>query len=566
MVTWFEHIQLVFDDIELGVEKHVEPIDMYYQHKHGECVRVRTRYVVKVHNFRNSAILKNTDLGVGDEKQKMRWVVKNVSQPAVKIMDNLMIIDNFLRMAHVEDKFLEILNLKQLDLILDALSQPFVVPLQQAAYRTPNIIYPSSSSPPISSSSILERVLLKEEEEQQHPDFNITKKIKNFIRRNEDGSDYNIKFMEENENNMPFINPFRGTQIIENELLANIGEVLMENTLKAILKALAMCYKHYVEQQRVFFLLLVGGLLGFYQNEMLVASEVTFPLLMKWETGDTNRFVKQSFKNQYQWVFFDMVKRTEWVVKTLNSVHDMKLSYDTDTYNIFEMCYFSQEGKNDIGANCILSSMIEACYFQEMEKLPLNKIFVGLEMAPDSKFRKTMTSLRNDKYALETRHATEGRFATHWTSRFERTNGRAQTFRSMETFEHCGLRNLNFAEHREYIAQSMLYQQIYVMARRLKNTLFKFLKNSTDRNTFTQKMQKMMKAYVASQLNGILFLLLRTKIEAASVEELYKDYIANAERDAKYFFDEKLPSKETLRRLFKTFFTGIDDKLAAAAN
>lgn len=68
LMTWFEYIQMVHHDLHEGnirVEYHAEPISLYYQHKAGQCVRLRTKYVVKIYDFDRSTIYKNTDLGQG---------------------------------------------------------------------------------------------------------------------------------------------------------------------------------------------------------------------------------------------------------------------------------------------------------------------------------------------------------------------------------------------------------------------------------------------------------------------------------------------------------------------
>jgi hypothetical protein len=68
LLTWFEYIQMSHHDLHAGnirVEYHAAPIDLYYQHREGECVRVRTKYVIKMYDFDRSTIYKQTDLGSG---------------------------------------------------------------------------------------------------------------------------------------------------------------------------------------------------------------------------------------------------------------------------------------------------------------------------------------------------------------------------------------------------------------------------------------------------------------------------------------------------------------------
>jgi hypothetical protein len=68
LLTWFEHIEMAHDDLHTGnirVEHHAAPIDIYYQHKAGESVCVRTRFVVKIYDFDRSNIHKTTNMGNG---------------------------------------------------------------------------------------------------------------------------------------------------------------------------------------------------------------------------------------------------------------------------------------------------------------------------------------------------------------------------------------------------------------------------------------------------------------------------------------------------------------------
>ena len=68
LLTWFEKIQMAHDDLHPGnirVEHHAAPIDIYYQHKAGESVCVRTRFVVKIYDFDRSNIHKTTNMGNG---------------------------------------------------------------------------------------------------------------------------------------------------------------------------------------------------------------------------------------------------------------------------------------------------------------------------------------------------------------------------------------------------------------------------------------------------------------------------------------------------------------------
>ena len=68
VLTWFERIQMSHHDLHTGnirVEYHAEPIDLYYQHKQGECVHMSTKYVIKMYDFDRSTIYKQTDLGGG---------------------------------------------------------------------------------------------------------------------------------------------------------------------------------------------------------------------------------------------------------------------------------------------------------------------------------------------------------------------------------------------------------------------------------------------------------------------------------------------------------------------
>jgi hypothetical protein len=121
--------------------------------------------------------------------------------------------------------------------------------------------------------------------------------------------------------------------------------------------------------------------------------------------------------------------------------------------------------------------------------------------------------------------------------------------------EKCGPRNIKFGEHFEYIAQSMLYSQINVMTKKLIFT------------TVMATKEDKKKMYAATQLNGILLLLLRATLELKKVplEELYQDYVANAKRDAAKY-RQKEPSTALTARLFRAFYLGINDDLDELAD
>jgi hypothetical protein len=333
----------------------------------------------------------------------------------------------------------------------------------------------------------------------------------------------------------------------------------MRGTLGSLLEAFIICYKYYVNHQKVFYLLVAGGLMGFYQNEMLNACHITSTFIQWAGYPIVRRSQLKTFGIQYQWWLFDMVQRTIHVTDTDDV---LEIPYHTDNTNIFDMCYLSSNtGKME--ANCLLQSMLEAYYFQDVQGLPLDKIKIGLEM--DSKIeeskitQKSLRSLRNDNFSPEARHTLEGRMVTHFSSRIEQNNGSEKKFRSIRRFPQCGPRNLNFAEHSTYIAQTFLYSQFHVMTRRLRNiknnmTVFKS-------NSYAETQIQAYNAYAATHLQAVLFLLMRSSMELTNLDVLRQEYVSNAERDAQSF---KLaqPSQNVMCRLFKTFFMNIDDDLA----
>lgn len=286
---------------------------------------------------------------------------------------------------------------------------------------------------------------------------------------------------------------------------------------------------------------------------MLIASGTTFDLYFRWASGVVKRKAVPGLKDiKYPLVFLDMVQRTVKVIK----IQRTYISYNPDVFNIFDMCHFGEESEQ---ANCVLSSILEGCYFQDVLNYPPENIFVGLETATTNTVQyKSTSSLRNNNFAPpETRHPVEGRHATHWSSRIERRNGTVTVLRSNPKLEKCGPRNLNFADYGDYIAESIFYSQINTMTHRLKGVLKMSLAASKD---------MVVRAYVGTQLHGILFFLLRAILESKKtpLEELYRDYEANARRDA-VVFGQKLPSAATTRQLFQTFYTGINDELVALA-
>ena len=366
-----------------------------------------------------------------------------------------------------------------------------------------------------------------------------------------------IEFMNKSLHKLQYnINPFRVsplTDATKNRVLVRIGDLLMKSTLTSLLQGIVLCYKHYMNTQQVFYLLLTGGLLGFFQNEMLNACGVESPTFIKWVIFRiVPRQTLQTGGKQYQWWFFNMVHRT---FNLADNADVLNVPYDVDTYNIFEMCYLGQpSGK--MKANCVLASMLEAYYFQEVEEVPLHKIFIGLEAPNYLQYLqyKSSTSLRNNNFAPEARHNIEGRYATHWSSKVVEQNGTARIQRKIPEYAMCGPRNLNFVEHGEYIAQSMLYSQIQIMTLRLKNV--KYVEG---------ELAATATLHAAAQLHAILFLLLRSQLELTNLNVLLHDYLENTKRDAVFFKAQPL-TLATTRRLFKTFFMDIDDDLAKMMN
>ena len=575
------HLEACFEDIKLThskphymVEKHEAPIDLYYQHNDkDECVLIRTRYVIKLSKFDEAMISGNKELGDGvgissfynkkiasDNFQFIRDLLESFEQ-GVETAAFFKLGEYKISTAEVK-LVISIMKSSNRNDKLNLLSKDDSVTLEQAKasgqpiYCTPNILLTKLALSKVTSNTnnsslnhILEKVL-REGTTTHEASNKLCEKaqIEEFMASNYGRNDFlsyvrNFCF--------PDINPFIEQ---DNTKLTEIAQVLMKNTLKSVLEALLLCFRHYKTDKKIFYILLMGGLVGLFQNEMLIACGVTDKLCVNWKGGKTCRKAVPGFENKYQWVFFDMVKRTEKLVKAQVKFTEGKYSitdlpYNPDNDSIFDMCYYVLEGKEgyaadrDMEANCVLSSLLEGYYFQEMEKLPLNRIFIGLETAQSNKQEwKSLSSMRNNNFPQNQRHPTQGKYATHWTSKIQENNGFIRRFRS--GLPTCGPRNLNFGEYFEYIAQSVAYSQINIMTNKLRSKTFSVEDNK--------------KMYVATQLNGILFLLLRATLESKTpLKDIYMDYVANLKRDADVF-GQKTPS---VRELFQKFYTGINDEL-----
>ena len=611
-ILWLEHEQLSQVKIKrYKIEIHKVPIDIYYEHDKEKqtCVRVRTRFVVKFGDFYGSKIVEKTNVNMYMLKKSNKYDVDNIFKPFFDLLTGTERDILYSKLYNENNKIYDKLNKdksKILKLLASAQSAQsgvgvFVVDVAVAEQKGVYASFIQEDEAAADSNEtfmeILTRVLREEEATEKGTGGPSVKKgyikaaVNTKIQELENIFDYRDEFfftdvMSSNNHRTQDVNPFRVSPISppeKNRVLARIGDLLMENTFKSILQSIILCYKHYVKNTQVFFLLLAGGLLGLYQNEILHTCGIKKTLKQWSNKGDQVTDTVKSFKNQYQWVLFDMVQRTIHIVENLKSIYHMRLPYNPDNSNIFQMCYTSKFRVTE--ANCILASMLEACYFQEVEKLMPNKIFIGLEKeikatsaaefasrlrlrprAQNSKKYlqyKSTTSLRNDNFAPDMLFPTEGRYTTHWSSAAENKNGKIRKYRTFvknvdaadaevnvededAVFFSCGPRNLNIGEHSEYIAKSVLYQQIHTMTKRLKNV-------NTYRFRFEHEQEK---AYAATHLHAILFLLLRYELEAEAEEPsvLLQDYIENAKRDA-MLFNISLPSKETLRQLFKMFFT-----------
>ena len=596
-MLWLEHMQLSQVKIKrYKIEIHKVPIDIYYEHdkERQRCVRVRTRFVVKFGDFYGNNFFEKTNVNMYTLNFDY-YLVDNIFKPFFDLLTGRERDILYSNLYDDNDIYDELNKDKSKILMLLAKTPQYaqsaqsaqsaqgvgvfvvdVAVAEQAGERVYALFRQEDEAAAAADSNetfmeILTRVLREEEATEKGTGGPSVKKgyikaaVNTKIQKLEKIFDYRgdnffTDVMSSNNHRTQDVNPFRVSPISppeKNRVLARIGDLLMENTFKSILQSIILCYKHYVKNTQVFFLLLAGGLLGLYQNEILHTCGIKKTLKQWSNKGDQVTDTVKSFKNQYQWVLFDMVQRTIHIVENLKSMYYMNLPYNPDTSNIFQMCYTSNRVKE---ANCILASMLEACYFQEVEKLMPNKIFIGLENKENQKKHlqyKSTTSLRNDNFAPDMLFPTEGRYATHWSSAAENKNGKIRKYRTFvknvdaadaevnvdtEVYVSCGPRNLNIGTHSEYIAKSVLYQQIHTMTERLKNV---------SKYRFEHEHEK---AYAATHLHAILFLLLRYELEAEEPSVLLQDYIENAKRDA-MLFNISLPSKETLRQLFKMFFT-----------
>jgi hypothetical protein len=314
------------------VEKHETPVDLYYQHNSDECVFISTPYVIKLSKFDDAVILKPTDLGDG-------VVIGKVEADSQLIPDNSDLIHSLLgeygetlEEATEKEKITKLQSILNLDDNKDKLNMlsvgaNVVVSLEKARasgqpiYCLPSILFMNTNATNATPFNIMEKVLREDVAVVSVPTMTKIKKMM--------ASDYGrIDFLSFVEKTcLPDSNPFiwASSSFIEHKLTTEIAQVLMENTLKSLLEGLLLCFRYYKTSKEIFYLLLMGGLLGFYQNEMLIACGVTFDLKINWEFGDTARKAVPGFKNKYQWVFLDMVKRTENVVKTLKAKYGMNL-------------------------------------------------------------------------------------------------------------------------------------------------------------------------------------------------------------------------------------------------
>ena len=266
---------------------------------------------------------------------------------------------------------------------------------------------------------------------------------------------------------LPNINPFRllNGEMIEKysldvEQLVKVGDLLLEYTLDSMKQCLELLLSEYYEKSQLKSLLYADCLIGFYTWGLIN------PLLYNWD----NVHPLHSMKN-YGWIFFDMImnfshlifmlkkkitveKNDMIVVANVEKLeHEMKkfLNYKEDASDGYMSNYYQ------FSANCILSTLLEACILQE-SGVPNYEIFLRLEINPSGDMTpKDETEMHffsnlnpKSKGNFKSAHSAHPAHSAHWTARYGN-----KKFRSM--YELCTDKEINFGEHKLEVAMAILY-------------------------------------------------------------------------------------------------------------
>ena len=308
-----------------------------------------------------------------------------------------------------------------------------------------------------------------------------------------------------------------------------ISQELRSNTLNSLLRAIKMSLEMFKQEKNISFLLYASGLVGMYQNEVLQHCDLMDLISVRWKGVESGVPVivtptqAVAMVQSFQWIFFDMVCR---LIKCVG-VSGVTVPYDENSFTLFDM-FYANDGF--IVGNCVLQSMFEACVLQN-QGVPIEKIYFCLQIDPDSTPRRTMQSLQRDNN-VPSQGGVEGWRGTHWLTNYNSGNGnginagapppakkprRLINKREISGFPKCGREKINYKDHADYIAQSVLYMNMWFFKKKME----------------THKKISLFDSYRATKLNAILFLYLRTLLEGETtlVSQIVADYLQNEQRD-----------------------------------
>jgi hypothetical protein len=324
---------------------------------------------------------------------------------------------------------------------------------------------------------------------------------------------------------------------------------MLDNTTDGFLRAIEMCLAYYISDTEIAFLLYATGLLG-----MCLWDEFfDFPLVVTW-ANDNNDGVLDEKINMvvpmpyYKWSLFNMFIKilnanidqqqqqqqqqsqqteepTTWLWSVVNyfgktdtktprsytSINSNYL-YTASAYDSYTMSYYDHD---NLTANCVLSTLLEATYLQDHMNVVPSKIFLRMQHPPSHKKVqwRSLLSLKDI-----------GSMATHFATTYQASDKKIHDLRLISDLT-CTREKLPYKGNELYIAMTVMYLIIGSFKVLLRNNT-KTLKLKNRRDFASRKIRT---AYIFYNLR----VLLEHKLASApiTVDEIYENYIEDINRE-----------------------------------
>lgn len=263
------------------------------------------------------------------------------------------------------------------------------------------------------------------------------------------------------------INPFKylNQKIIDLyeldiKLLIKICDKLVAYTDKKLFKSIDILLTSYYSKNRIINLLYASCLSGIYVWNTIDYN--LYPLNSYWRgEGNEAIFPLDVLKN-YCWLFFDMVMNINKLIymnKIQNIAADGFLrelkytEYGNSSTDGYLMNYYSDKL---IIVNCVMQTLLEACILQSIGHDP-STIYLRLEAPSLTRvYHRSLIPLKNN-----------GMYATHYSTSHNNIKYRSG-------YDLCTDKELNYLENKVEIAMAVMYVDISVFKKAVRENIVKF--------------------------------------------------------------------------------------------